>query len=122
MYVVSTCRAAPHPVSKEFLKIFVIRFLNISETALGVCLDDRLDGDEYRQRITEVEVSLLERLKNPLMGFDCIYYNCREGRKYLKSMDKLHAFSSGIIEKRRELLSKEMLEQENNKFEQNENK
>uniref|UniRef100_T1PF06 Cytochrome P450 n=1 Tax=Musca domestica TaxID=7370 RepID=T1PF06_MUSDO len=87
---------------------------NVCETALGVCLDDRLDGDEYRQRISEVEESLLERLKNPLMGFDGFYYNCAEGKKYLKSMEKLHAFSSGIIEKRRELLSKEMEQEDMN--------
>ncbi|XP_013112575.2 probable cytochrome P450 4p3 isoform X1 [Stomoxys calcitrans] len=81
---------------------------NVCETALGVCLDDRLDGDEYRQNINEVEESMLERLKNPLMAFDCIYYNSGDGKKYLKSMEKLHAFSSGIIEKRRDLLSKEL--------------
>ncbi|XP_013112576.2 probable cytochrome P450 4ac1 isoform X2 [Stomoxys calcitrans] len=82
--------------------------LTSTETALGVCLDDRLDGDEYRQNINEVEESMLERLKNPLMAFDCIYYNSGDGKKYLKSMEKLHAFSSGIIEKRRDLLSKEL--------------
>ncbi|XP_073848042.1 probable cytochrome P450 4p3 [Musca autumnalis] len=92
---------------------------NVCETALGVCLDDRLDGDEYRQGIAEVEENLLDRLKNPLKGFDTIYYNSGEGKKYLKSMDKLHAFSSGIIEKRRELLSKE-IEEEKQNIKQNE--
>lgn len=78
------------------------------ETALGVRLDERLDGDEYRQNISKIEEILLERLKNPLMMFDSIYYNIGSGRHFLKSMDKLHAFSSGIIEKRRELLSHEL--------------
>ncbi|XP_075166025.1 putative cytochrome P450 4p3 [Haematobia irritans] len=85
---------------------------NVCETALGVCLDDRLDGDEYRLKIAEVEESLLERIKNPLNTFDFIYNNFGDGKKYLKSMQQLHAFSSGIIEKRRELLRKEMENEE----------
>ncbi|XP_073848045.1 probable cytochrome P450 4p3 isoform X2 [Musca autumnalis] len=93
---------------------------NVCETALGVCLDERLDGDEYRQGIAEVEESFLERLKNPLKAFNTIYYNSTEGKKYLKSMNKLHAFSSGIIEKRRELLSKEIEEEEESDVNRNE--
>ncbi|XP_061395657.1 cytochrome P450 4p1-like [Musca vetustissima] len=85
---------------------------NVCETALGVCLDDRLDGDEYRQLISEVDKSLLERIKNPLMIIDRIYYNSAEGRKYLKSIKTLHAFSSGIIEKRRELYSRDVVQEE----------
>ncbi|XP_061402650.1 cytochrome P450 4p1-like [Musca vetustissima] len=81
---------------------------NICETALGVRLDERLDGDEYREHISKVEEMLVERLKNPLNTFDFIYNNFSDGKRYLKAMEKLHAFSSGIIEKRRELLGDEL--------------
>lgn len=84
-------------------------FSSYLETALGVRLDERLDGDEYRKHITKVEEMLLERLKNPLNVFQFIYNNFSEGKTYLKAMEKLHEFSSGIIEKRRELLGDELL-------------
>ncbi|XP_037813125.1 probable cytochrome P450 4p3 [Lucilia sericata] len=92
---------------------------NICETALGVSLDDHLGGDDYRQNITEVEESLMERIKNPIMVYDLLYYTFGDGKNYLKSMDKLHKFSSDIIEKRRIQMEKEIQEQSNSETAEN---
>ncbi|XP_073848047.1 cytochrome P450 4p1-like [Musca autumnalis] len=84
----------------------------ICETALGVRLDDRIDGDEYREYYSKIEDILVERLKNPLMAFDCIFFKFESGKNYLKSLEKLHSFSSGIIKKRREMLEEKLQQQE----------
>ncbi|XP_075169920.1 cytochrome P450 4p1-like [Haematobia irritans] len=76
---------------------------NICETALGVSLDDCLDGDEYRENISKVEILSVKRIRNPLNIFDWYYFHSSNGKENLKVLEKLHAFSSGIIEKRREL-------------------
>lgn len=47
------------------------------------------------------------------MVFDLLYYALRDGKNYLKSMDKLHKFSSGIIENRRFQLEMEIQDQNN---------
>ncbi|TMW42174.1 hypothetical protein DOY81_012747 [Sarcophaga bullata] len=58
---------------------------SICETALGVSLDESLDGDNYRQHITEVEEMLVKRIQNPFMaGFDMLYNKLSGGKSYLK--------------------------------------
>ncbi|XP_013112545.2 cytochrome P450 4p1-like isoform X1 [Stomoxys calcitrans] len=83
----------------------ILTLNNICETAMGVHLDDRLDCNEYRQHFAKIEKIFFERTTNPIMIFDFIYFKTRAGKNYLKTMETLHAFSSGIIEKRRKLLS-----------------
>uniref|UniRef100_A0A1I8N5X8 Uncharacterized protein n=2 Tax=Musca domestica TaxID=7370 RepID=A0A1I8N5X8_MUSDO len=84
----------------------------ICETAMGVRLDDCADGDEYRKYYSRIEDILIERLKNPIMSFDWIFFKFQNGKNYLKSLKKLHSFSSGIIKKRREMLEEELQQQE----------
>lgn len=91
--------------------------LPFSETALGVSLDESLDGDNYRRHITEVEEMLLKRIQYPIFaGFDMLYNKLSGGKSYLKFIDKLHKFSSDIIKKRRHLLEKEL---QDNDYEKN---
>lgn len=79
---------------------------------MGVRLDDCADGDEYREYYSRIEDILIERLKNPIMSFDWIFFKFQNGKNYLKSLKKLHSFSSEIIKKRREMLEEELQQQE----------
>uniref|UniRef100_A0A1I8PZN1 Cytochrome P450 n=2 Tax=Stomoxys calcitrans TaxID=35570 RepID=A0A1I8PZN1_STOCA len=116
LQTVSDCKAT---ISlSELIPRFTLN--NICETALGVHLDDLSDGDEYRKQISQVEEFFIERIKNPLMSFDFIYHHFGPGKHYVKSMKKLHAFSEGIIEKRRKVLGDLLQFQEFNKIEEDE--
>lgn len=83
-------------------------YLIFLETALGVQLDERLDGDEYRENITKVEESFIKRVINPLLTPDSVYNVFGDGKKDKRYLEKLHAFSSGIIKKRRTLFEEEL--------------
>ncbi|XP_037946634.1 cytochrome P450 4p1-like [Teleopsis dalmanni] len=81
---------------------------NICETALGVRLDEHLDGDEYRENISKVEESFVKRTINPLLMSDIAYKYLGDGRRDEQYLKKLHDFSCGIIEKRRALFEEEL--------------
>ena len=89
-----------------------------TETALGVQLDECLNGDEYRENIEKVELSLMRRCQNPFYMSDTLYKYLGNGREDEKYLQKLHAFSSGIIEKRRKQFEQQNLEAIASKHEQ----
>ncbi|XP_034106031.1 probable cytochrome P450 4p3 [Drosophila albomicans] len=84
---------------------------SICETALGVKLDDCSNGDEYRSNITIAEHSFIKRVINPLMSSDALYNRYGDGVKDIPTLNKLHSFSSSIIEKRRQNFNEENLKE-----------
>ncbi|KAH8300305.1 hypothetical protein KR044_012638 [Drosophila immigrans] len=84
---------------------------SICETALGVKLDDCADGDEYRNNITIAEHSFIKRVINPLMSSDALYNRYGDGLKNIPTLNKLHSFSSRIIEKRRQNFNEDDLKE-----------
>ncbi|XP_061402656.1 cytochrome P450 4p1-like [Musca vetustissima] len=78
----------------------------VCETALGVKLDECLDGDEYRRSFSVFEECFNRRVNNPHLMNETVYKAIEE-YKYLPALKIAHDFSSNIIQKRREQFAKE---------------
>ncbi|XP_073813532.1 cytochrome P450 4p1-like [Musca autumnalis] len=79
----------------------------VCETALGVKLDECLNGDEYRQSFWVFEECFNRRVNNPHLMIESVYKAVEE-HKYLPAIKIAHDFSSDIIKKRRELFTEEL--------------
>lgn len=78
-----------------------INFSYISETALGVKLDDIHGSAMYRKVIHDIELIIIERVHNPLLMYDTIFKWFGKYNKHMRDLKIAHDFSSRIIEKRR---------------------
>ncbi|XP_013112569.1 probable cytochrome P450 4p3 [Stomoxys calcitrans] len=76
----------------------------ICETALGVKLDECLNGDEYREKFCVFEECFNRRTNNPHLMIETIYKMFEE-HKYLPALRIVHDFSSDIIKKKREIFA-----------------
>ncbi|XP_062142423.1 probable cytochrome P450 4ac1 [Drosophila sulfurigaster albostrigata] len=85
---------------KQIIPQFTLN--NICETALGVKLDDMVEGAQYRKSIHAIEEVIVERLCNPLLYLKPYYYLFGSYRKHVTNLQIAHAFSSRIIERKRE--------------------
>jgi len=81
---------------------------------LGVELDDRLDGNDYRASFKMIEACFVRRLSNPLFLSDTIF-NIFAAHQYEKGLNCVHNFSSDIIQKRRSAFEKEFAERSSEK-------
>ncbi|XP_004536188.1 probable cytochrome P450 4ac1 [Ceratitis capitata] len=75
---------------------------NVCETALGVSLDDIPGSKEYRRSIHNLELVMVNRLCNPLMYYETMFYLFGDHKKFYRDVKVAHDFSSMIIEKKRE--------------------
>uniref|UniRef100_A0A1I8NUQ4 Cytochrome P450 n=2 Tax=Stomoxys calcitrans TaxID=35570 RepID=A0A1I8NUQ4_STOCA len=78
----------------------------ICETALGVKLDECLNGDKYRENISVFEESFNKRLQYPHLWLDFVYKTLEE-YKYLPALKIVHDFSSDVIKKKRQQFAQE---------------
>lgn len=77
-------------------------FPSYIETALGVKLDDMLEGARYRRAIHALEEVMVERVCNPLLYFQPYFYIFGSYRKHVTNLKIAHDFSSQIIERKRQ--------------------
>ncbi|XP_023305870.2 cytochrome P450 4p1-like [Lucilia cuprina] len=82
----------------------------VCETALGVKLDNCLNGDEYRESFKVFEECFNKRVNTPHLLVDFIY-KLLEEHKYTPAIKIVHDFSSDIIKKRRQLFQEELNKQ-----------
>ncbi|XP_054742684.1 probable cytochrome P450 4ac1 [Anastrepha obliqua] len=75
---------------------------SVCETALGVSLDDIPGSEEYRKVIHNIEYSMVNRLCNPVMYIDWIFYLFGDYKAFYEHLKVAHDFSSMIIKKKRE--------------------
>ncbi|KAH8306724.1 hypothetical protein KR044_009104, partial [Drosophila immigrans] len=85
---------------KQIIPQFTLN--NICETALGVKLDDMVEGAQYRKSIHAIEEVIVERICNPLLYLTPYFYMFGSYRKHVTNLRIAHAFSSRIIERKRE--------------------
>lgn len=75
---------------------------NICETALGIKLREIHGSEEYRKAIHYVETVIVERVANPLMYWNIVFFIFGKYRLHEHHLKIAHDFSSKIIRKRRE--------------------
>ncbi|XP_065357390.1 probable cytochrome P450 4ac1 [Calliphora vicina] len=75
---------------------------NICETAMGVKLDNISGSSDYRKVIHDIETTIVQRLCNPLMYYNIIFYLFGDYKKQTESIKIAHDFSSKIIKKKRQ--------------------
>ncbi|XP_013112551.2 probable cytochrome P450 4p3 [Stomoxys calcitrans] len=78
----------------------------ICETALGVKLDECLNGEQYRKNIYVFEESFNKRSQYPYLWNDFVYKTLEE-YKYRPALKIVHDFSSDIIKKKRQIFTQE---------------
>ncbi|XP_011190025.2 probable cytochrome P450 4ac1 [Zeugodacus cucurbitae] len=88
----------------EIISAFTLN--SVCETALGVSLDDISGSSEYRKTIHELELVMVDRLCNPFMYFNWIFYLFGDYKGFYKNLKVAHDFSSKIIQKKREEFQK----------------
>ncbi|XP_075169921.1 putative cytochrome P450 4p3 [Haematobia irritans] len=93
----------------EYIPKFTLNV--ICETALGVKLDECLNGDEYRKNFCVFEECFNRRANNPHLMIESIYKRLEE-HKYLPALKIVHDFSSDIIKKKREIFANEINNEE----------
>lgn len=81
--------------------MFIFSF-SITETALGVKLDDMSEGAQYRRAIHALEEVMVEHTCNPLLYYVPYFYIFGSYRKHVTNLKIAHDFSSQIIERRRQ--------------------
>ncbi|XP_017874726.1 PREDICTED: probable cytochrome P450 4ac1 [Drosophila arizonae] len=74
---------------------------NVCETALGVKLDDMIEGAQYREAIHALETVMVERACNPLMYYLPIFYLYGSYKKHTTNLKLAHDFASRIIKRKR---------------------
>ena len=102
-------------INRKILKLFSF----FTETALGVKLDECLNGDEYRESFKVFEECFNKRVNTAHLLVEPIY-KLLEEHKYIPAIKTAHDFSSDIIEKKRELFEAELNKQEDEKSAENE--
>lgn len=89
-----------HYITKSALDI-------IGETAMGCKIGALADGDgankEYVRAVYDVTVGLLNRLMEPYLLVDWIFYLMPQGRAFVRDLKILHDFSGRVIAERRAL-------------------
>lgn len=85
------------------LKEIVPRFTlnNICETAMGVKLNDELNGDEYRHNLENSGKLITKRVINPLYYPDAIFKMTKIYKDLVWYTKKIHKFSMSVINERR---------------------
>lgn len=84
-------------------KIKKNKYLLISETALGVKLDTIEGSAQYRKKIRDIELVMVERVCNPLMYYPIMFrLFFPQYKRHMKDIKSAHDFSSKIIDRKRE--------------------
>ena len=64
-------------------------------------MDNISGSSDYRKIIHEIELSLVQRMSNPLMYYKLIYYLFGDYKQLMRHIKIAHDFSSKIINKRK---------------------
>ena len=81
----------------------------------GPCVQTQVEGNSYISSVHEMSVLASKRFRFPPYYSDFIYYLSPSGRRFKKACDIVHAYSSGVIKKRKEQKEKQIFPENSEK-------
>lgn len=87
---------------------------------MGVKIDDSIEFQNYRKSVHDIGELFLHRTFRPWLYNDSIYGLMPDGRKFSKALNVAHSFTKNVVDTKREVFSRSIVEDyQNNDNEEN---